>query len=66
MNTFLSALVERLPKRLQPVAKMLVPLTLGIATAVTDLSISGEELRVLAELAGTAVTSLLVYSIPNR
>jgi hypothetical protein len=62
---FFHALVSKLPVGIQPYAKACVPLAAGVAAAAADLSISGEEFRALAELAGGAVTALLVLKTPN-
>jgi hypothetical protein len=62
----LENLVSRLPVKVQPYAKALVPLAAGFLVAGTDLSISGEEGRALCEVAGATVTSLLVLLVPNQ
>lgn len=63
---FFDAVVSKLPANLQPYAKALVPLLAGVAAAVADLAVSGEEAHQLYVLAGAAVTALLVLGVPNK
>lgn len=65
MTKFLTALVAKLPARVQPCAKALVPTALGAAIAIQDLTVTAVEVNEMKVLVGAAVTSLLVAALPN-
>lgn len=65
MQKFLDAVVGKLPVALQPYAKSLVPLALGVVVVAQDLVVSVEEVAELKTLAVSAATSVLVYAVRN-
>ena len=65
MQGFLEAVVARLPRRLRPIAKALVPLAVAVAIAGQDLVIDAAEVDELKVVAAGAVVALLTYLVPN-
>ena len=65
MNRFLTALVAKLPKRVRPYAKAIVPLGVGAAVIAQDLVIDAQEVNDLKTLVAAAVVSLLTLAVPN-
>ena len=65
MQRFLDNVVALLPESVQPYAKALVPLAIGAALAIEDLTISAVEVGELKALAIAAITSILVYATRN-
>lgn len=65
VQKYLDALVARLPAKVQPFAKALVPTAVAAVAAAADLAVSGVELRQIALVAGGGVTSILTYLVRN-
>lgn len=67
INLLLERLVDRLPDRLRPYAKAIVPAGTFTATAIaTDLILSGPELRQAVYLAVGGLYALFVRQVPNK
>jgi hypothetical protein len=64
MNRFLEALVAKLPAAVQPYAKACVPLVLGAALVVQDLTVTAVEVDALKVAALSAAYSLAVLAVP--
>jgi hypothetical protein len=65
MQAFFDAVVSKLPVRLQPYAKSLVPFSVGVVVAAQDFTVSVVEVNELKVLGIGAVTSLLVLFTRN-
>lgn len=65
MATFLENVVGKLPVSVQPYAKAVVPLVLGVVAAGQDLAFDAVEVDELKVLAWSVVTSVLVLAFPN-
>jgi hypothetical protein len=65
MQKFLDALVAKLPARVRPYAKGLIPITLAVVVVLQDLVVSVEEVAELKVLAAGAVASLITIYIRN-
>jgi hypothetical protein len=65
MQKFFDLVVSKLPVGLQPYAKALVPVSVGVVLVAQDLVISAQEVAEVKTLAISAVTSLLVLVTRN-
>ena len=66
MQKFLDTLVGKLPVKVQPYAKAVVPLAVAAVLVAQDLTVSAAEVNSLAVAAGGVITSLIVLAVPNR
>lgn len=58
-------IVNTLPVKVQPYAKMVVPLVLLTVANLSDLALSGEEWRTIVIEAGILASALVTYTLPN-
>lgn len=64
-NNLAYNIVAKLPLKVQPYAKMVVPLVLLTVANLSDLALSGEEWRTIVIEAGILASALVTYTLPN-
>lgn len=67
LTRILERVVSLLPKKVQPVAKAVVPATAALVLVAANAFVTGSlDVDALKAAAGLVVTALLTYAIPNR